>query len=111
MVSLRLVTCALFIRTIYGQTYCSTGSRISSSVDGSYEYEYTNKLGAVYFNEDKEQYLFPYESGSFKQYIIGDDPSVSIPNTFIADSISTLQIDSIDYEFNIEDFSQNWRSF
>ena len=100
---------AIRAESVY-DTYCVVGSHISTFVDGSYTYKYTNDLGAVYHNEEKEQYLFPWESGSYKQYIISDNPNVSIPNSFIADSFSTIQTDS-PYTFNVADFAQNWQSF
>eukprot|EP00483_Globobulimina_turgida_P000354 UN00354 len=87
-------------------TFCVTGSMISSQVNGKYEYKGTNTNGFIHYNDKQNLYLFPWvQSDTLKQYLIGPDPT-----SHSAHSFSTIQALS-PYRFNEEDFLTNWQSY
>eukprot|EP01084_Bolivina_argentea_P194466 333661_1 len=107
--ALTIYTIALILHHVHStghNTFCATGSAISSQVDGKYEYKDTNTNGFIYYSNKLNLYLFPWiESDTFKQYLIGPNPSIHSAYSF-----STIQSLS-PYKFNENDFLKNWQSY
>eukprot|EP01084_Bolivina_argentea_P057390 104848_1 len=77
---------------------CVSGSIISTQIDGTYEFLYWNSTinASVYYNTQKNQYLYPSIDSNKHQYLISDDPNNS--NTW--SSICVIANSSSDYIFN-----------
>eukprot|EP01084_Bolivina_argentea_P067119 122318_1 len=88
---------------------CVSGSLISTTIDGKYEFLYWNSAmnASIYHNIEKNQYLYPFlDSSNTHQYIISADPN----NTDTWSSICIIADSSPDYIFNPSDCFKNWIS-